>query len=164
MARQLYLTLGAEIVGSPGTPAKAREAVDRWLTDKGLSFPELVLENGSGLSRDERISARHLADLLLAAWHSPVMPELASSLPIVAIDGTMKKRLLGDGIAGRAHLKTGTLDGVRALAGYVMDARGRMTVVVCLVNHPRANASEVLENALLDWVHAGESMPSAPAR
>lgn len=154
MARQLYLTLGAETFGVPGTLDKANQAVGRWLTGKGLDFPELVIENGSGLSRRDRISARHLADLLIAAWASPVMPELVSSLPIVAADGTMKKRLKNDGMAGRAHLKTGTLDGVKTLAGYVLDSRGRITVVVCLLNHPAATGADSVEDALLDWTYS----------
>jgi D-alanyl-D-alanine carboxypeptidase/D-alanyl-D-alanine-endopeptidase (penicillin-binding protein 4) len=154
MARQLYLTLGAETFGVPGTLEKANQAVGRWLTGKGLDFPELVIENGSGLSRRDRISARHLADLLIAAWASPVMPELVSSLPIVAADGTMKKRLKNDGVAGRAHLKTGTLDGVKTLAGYVLDSRGRVTVVVCLLNHPAATGADNVEDALLDWTYS----------
>jgi D-alanyl-D-alanine carboxypeptidase/D-alanyl-D-alanine-endopeptidase (penicillin-binding protein 4) len=155
MARQLYLTLGTATEGAPATLEKAGQAVSRWLRDKRLEFPELVIENGSGLSRRERISARHLAELLIAAWQSPVMAELVSSLPIVAIDGTMKKRLRDQGIAGRAHIKTGSLDGVKTLAGYVLDSRGRTTVVVALINHSAADGAEDIENTLLQWVYSG---------
>lgn len=148
MARQLYLSLS-----SGGRPEDAEAAVRRWLTSRGLEFPELVLENGAGLSRRERISAAHLAKLLSEAWQSPVMPELMSSLPIVAMDGTMKKRLKENRVAGRAHIKTGYLEGVRAIAGYVLDARGHRQIVVCLINHPNARTAQPVLDALLAWVY-----------
>ncbi|HQR53420.1 MAG TPA: D-alanyl-D-alanine carboxypeptidase/D-alanyl-D-alanine-endopeptidase [Burkholderiales bacterium] len=154
MARQLFLTLGAEAMGPPATPEKSSRAIRQWLDQKGLSFPELVLENGSGLSRVERISARHLGEVLTAAYRSPVMPELMASLPVAAVDGTMRKRLRGGGVAGQAHLKTGSLDGVKSVAGYVLDAQGRRMVVVCIVNHVGTNiAAGVLQDALLSWVY-----------
>ncbi len=154
MARQLYLTLGAETFGTPATAEKSSRAIREWLERKGLAFPELALENGSGLSRTERISARHLGELLTAAYRSPVMPELMASLPLAAVDGTMRKRLRDGGVAGQAHIKTGSLDGVKSIAGYVLDAQGRRMVVVCLVNHPGANAAAgVLQDALLRWVY-----------
>ncbi|HXF65896.1 MAG TPA: D-alanyl-D-alanine carboxypeptidase/D-alanyl-D-alanine-endopeptidase [Burkholderiales bacterium] len=155
MARQLYLTLGAAGEGPPATGAKAERTLRRWLAAKGLVFPELVLENGSGLSRIERISARSLGQLLLAAFASPVMPELIASLPLVAVDGTMKKRLAGAEVAGQAHIKTGSLAGVRSMAGYVLDAQGRRVAVVLIVNHPNATNASVqpVQDALLKWVY-----------
>jgi D-alanyl-D-alanine carboxypeptidase/D-alanyl-D-alanine-endopeptidase (penicillin-binding protein 4) len=155
MARQLYLTLGAEGAGEPGTEGKSERVIREWLAGKGLSVPELVLENGSGLSRAERISARNLGLLLLTSFKSPVMPEFLASLPLTAVDGTMKKRLWDAGVAGQAHIKTGSLTGVRAIAGYVLDARGRRLVVVSIVNHANAVNAEAAQDALLDWVHQG---------
>ena len=154
MARQTFLTLGAVRSGPPATPAKGAEAIRAWLAEKGMAFPELVLENGSGLSRTERISAQHLGALLVAAYRSPVFSEFESSLPIVAVDGTMKKRLTGQQIAGHAHIKTGSLENVRAVAGYVFDRKGRRMAVVALVNHPRAANSKEALDALLRWVYA----------
>jgi D-alanyl-D-alanine carboxypeptidase/D-alanyl-D-alanine-endopeptidase (penicillin-binding protein 4) len=154
MARHLFLTLGAELAGPPATAAKSAAAIDSWLSAKGLDFPELVLENGSGLSRIERISPRHLGELLLAASRSQVFAEFESSLPIVAVDGTMKKRLNGSSIAGHAHVKSGSLEGVRTVAGYVFDERGRRMVVVAMVNHPRAAAAKPVLDAVLQWVHS----------
>lgn len=154
MARQLFLTLGAESAGPPATPRKAAAAIESWLTAKALDFPELVLENGSGLSRLERISPGHLGALLVSASNSPVFAEFESSLPIVAVDGTMKKRLQDHAVAGHAHIKTGSLDGVRSVAGYVFDARGRRMAVVAMVNHPRASAARPVLDALLQWVYA----------
>lgn len=153
MARQLYLTVGAVGSGAPASPEKSERVIRQWLAGKGLSFPELVLENGSGLSRMERISARSLGELLVSAFRSPVMPELIASLPVAAVDGTMKKRLSGAQVAGQAHVKTGSLSGVRAIAGYVLDARGRRLCVVLIVNHANAGNAQPVQDALLTWVH-----------
>jgi D-alanyl-D-alanine carboxypeptidase/D-alanyl-D-alanine-endopeptidase (penicillin-binding protein 4) len=154
MARQLYLTLGAETLGAPATLDKAGQAVANALAVRGLDFLELVMENGSGLSRRTRISAHHLGELLRAAAGSPFAAEFESSLPVVALDGTMRKRLKDNGVAGHAHIKTGSLDGVRAIAGYLLDARGRRNVVVCLINDGNAARARPVQDALLEWVYA----------
>ena len=155
MARQLFLTLSAEVMKQPARADRAAQVVQGWLARKGLDFPELVMENGSGLSRVERISAASMGRLLLAAYASPVMPEFIASLPLVAYDGTMKRRLKYESVAGQAHIKTGSLSDVRALAGYVLDARGRRFAVVFIVNHPNAGATQSAQDALLNWVYAG---------
>jgi D-alanyl-D-alanine carboxypeptidase/D-alanyl-D-alanine-endopeptidase (penicillin-binding protein 4) len=162
MARQLYLTIAAEIGGPPARPELALVAIRQVLISRGIKAPELVLENGSGLSRVERASAGTIAAVLHAAWRSAVMPEFMSSLPVVAADGTMKKRLLGAGIAGNAHIKTGLLQDVRSIAGYVLDRQGRRYLVVMLINHPRASSEgEPVLNAMLEWVYEGVSGRSA---
>jgi len=131
------------------------EVLRQWLNTQGLHFPELVLENGAGLSRKARISARHLATLLQRASGSPFSAELEASLPILGLDGTVKKRF-GDGdIAGYAHLKTGSLDGVKSLAGYVKARSGKQWIVVFIVNHPNAALAEPAQNALLEWLQKG---------
>jgi serine-type D-Ala-D-Ala carboxypeptidase/endopeptidase (penicillin-binding protein 4) len=149
MARQVFLTLSDE---RPATPEGARRRIRTWLADKELKLPELVLDNGSGLSRSERISADGLSQLLLAAWKSPVMPELMSSLPVAGIDGTLRKRLGNTAATGRAHLKTGYLDGVRAIAGYVLDSNDKRWVVVFLINDPKSRLGKPAMDALLRWV------------
>jgi len=147
MARQLFLALAPS---RPATPEAARERVAVWLQQKGVSG--VVLENGAGLSRDERISAEGMGRLLLAAWKSPVMPELMGSLPIAGTDGTLKKRLGDSAAAGRAHLKTGYIEGVRAIAGYVQDRSGQRWVVVGFLNDAQMkNGSRPLD-ALVRWV------------
>ena len=156
MARHLYLALGNH-PGVPGSLERARERLQAWLHQRQLDFPELVVENGSGLSRRERISAENLNRLLLSAWRSPVMPEFIASLPIVGIDGTMKRRLQDSQASGRAHIKTGTLDGVRTAAGYALDAHGQRHGVTILINHPRAAAGGAVIDAVLLWLarHTG---------
>ena len=153
MARQLLLTIAAEKLSPPATEANGEKALKNWLSAKGLNFKELVIENGSGLSRVERISAEHLGQMLVSAYRSPVMPELMASLPILSQDGTIKKRLVDSQSNGRAHLKTGSIDGVSAVAGYVLDANNHRHVLVMLVNHAKAAASKNAQDALIEWVH-----------
>lgn len=162
MARQLFLTLGAARSAPPARAEESARVIREWLAAKKIAAPELVLENGSGLSRVERISARHLAALLQAAWRSPVMPELVSSLPIVAADGTMKKRLRAEPVAGSAHIKTGLLSDARTIAGYVLDRQGRRQVVVMMVNHPRAPQADAAMDALLEAVYQSATGRARP--
>ncbi len=150
MAQHLFLTFGAERAGWPASFERSRTALHAWLDEAGLPMPELVIEHGAGLSRVARVSAGSLARLLADAYASPVMPELMASLPVVGVDGTAAKR---NGAAGAAHVKTGLLDDVRAIAGYVLAASGRRYVVVAIVNHERAGGSQAALDALLEWVH-----------
>lgn len=136
-------------------PASIPRSIARmrlWLHDRQLDFPELVLENGSGLSRTERISASHMAALLQLAAHSPFYPELESSLPILGMDGTVRKRFRDTDLAGYAHLKTGTLDDVKSMAGYVDARDGKQWIVVFIINHPRAQRGRAAQDALIAWV------------
>ena len=153
MARQLLLTIAAEKSSVPATEAKGASVIQSWLAANGLKFDELVIENGSGLSRTEQISAEHMGQLLVHAYNSPVMPEMMASLPILSLDGTIKQRLKDSQSNGRAHLKTGSLNGVSAIAGYVLDANSHRHVLVMLVNHPNAAASKSAQDALIEWVH-----------
>ena len=155
MARQLYLTLAAQLDGPPAHPDAAARVVAQWLLFKGIEAPELVLENGSGLSRLERASAATLMALLQAAWSSRVMPEFLASLPVAAADGTMRRRMHGEPVAGNAHMKTGLLADARAMGGYVLDRSGRRHAVVMIANHANAPQSEAAFDALLAWVRSG---------
>ncbi|WLG97522.1 D-alanyl-D-alanine carboxypeptidase/D-alanyl-D-alanine-endopeptidase [Pseudomonas sp. FP198] len=153
MAQQLFLSLGAEFRNeADGDDAKAAQRVVRqWLAKKGITAPHLVMENGSGLSRAERVSAREMAAMLQAAWRSPYAAEFISSMPIAGTDGTMRKRLKTTAMAGEAHVKTGTLNTVRAIAGYSRDINGNTWAVVAILNDPKPwGASSVLDQVLLD--------------
>lgn len=154
MARELFLSIAYEKLRISATPASAARAIRTWLTGKGIGGEELVMENGSGLSRIERVSPQTLGRMLVAAFRSPVMPELMSSMPLVAYDGTMQRRLRSKDVAGQAHIKTGTLNDVRAIAGYVLAASGKRYAVVCLVNAVGAPAAQGAHDALLQWVYA----------
>jgi D-alanyl-D-alanine carboxypeptidase/D-alanyl-D-alanine-endopeptidase (penicillin-binding protein 4) len=154
MARHLMLTLGAEKFGAPATAEMGRNAIRAWLVGRKIDIPGLVLENGSGLSRAERVTARGLAEVLDAAWHSPFMPEFAASLPLSATDGTLRNRFRAPGMQGRLRLKTGRIDHVNALAGFVNAASGKTYVVVIILNHPDAHlgVGESVQAELIRWV------------
>jgi len=154
MARHLLLTLAADKSGTPATTAAGRQVIVDFLAAHGISIPDLVLENGSGLSREERITAAGLADVLLAAWRSQYMPEFAASLPLSATDGTLRRRFRAPEMQGRLRMKTGSLNDVSALAGYVNAASGRTFVTVVILNHPLADAGvgEAVQAALVKWV------------
>jgi D-alanyl-D-alanine carboxypeptidase/D-alanyl-D-alanine-endopeptidase (penicillin-binding protein 4) len=153
MARQLFLGLSLETLKLPGSAERSARAVRTWFLDKKIGGEELVMENGSGLSRTERIAAGSLGRLLVAAYRSPVMPEFIASMPLVAYDGTMRRRLRTRDVAGQAHVKTGTLNDVRAIGGYVLAASGRRLAVVCIVNHPNLAGTQAMQDALLQWVY-----------
>lgn len=155
MARQLLLTIALEAGFTPADEAGAVLALKQVLRQRGLQFPELVLENGSGLSRIERVSAEHLAQLLVTAYQRPVMPVLMASMPILGLDGTTKKRLAEGSSKGMAYLKTGSLEGVSSIAGYVQDMAGKRYVLVVIANHARASAVRAVQDALLKQLIEG---------
>jgi serine-type D-Ala-D-Ala carboxypeptidase/endopeptidase (penicillin-binding protein 4) len=147
MAQQVFLTLSLQQGGS-GTFEASRNILRRWWRDRvGGDAP--VFGNGSGLSREERITALQLARLLQIAWASPLMPELASSLPLSGVDGTLRR---ARGTPGLAHLKTGSLRDVAGVAGYVDGTSGRRYVLVAIANHANANAARPAIEALIQWV------------
>lgn len=154
MARMVYLNLAA--AGPEDSHVRAERSVRDWLARQRLEFPELVLENGSGLSRKERISARHLAALLAHGWISPYAADYVASLPILGLDGTLKKR--GQDNVAQARLKTGTLNDVKALAGYLRGPQGEPYILVAIINHPDAGRYQ----AVLDTI-VSSALASLPA-
>lgn len=154
MARQLLLTIASHVTAQPGNTTHGAAAVRTWLAGRGINAPELVIENGSGLSRNERISAVSMGRLLEAVFRSSLMPEFIASLPLAGNDGTMRLRVKEQAVSGHAHIKTGMLNGVRAIAGYVDAASGRRYAVVCFVNHPNATRGAMeMQDLLLQWVY-----------
>ena len=165
MAQQLMLTLALQQPGaSQATPEAGRELLRQWLAQRLGESPEalanVVIDNGSGLSRQTRVSAALLARVLQAAWASPVMPELMASLPVTGLDGTSRRSRSSP---GQAHLKTGSLRDVAGIAGYVLGRSGKRYVLVAVINHPNANAAKPALDALVQWVidDARASPPSA---
>ena len=155
MARQLLYTLSAEVLGEPGTESGGREVISNWIAESGLDVDELVLENGAGLSRESRMTAAGMGALLEYGWRQPYMPEFVSSLALAGRDGTLRRRFDDANLHGMAHLKTGSLDHVVAIAGYLQARSGRRFSVVTLQNHEdvhRGPGQEVQE-ALLRWVY-----------
>jgi D-alanyl-D-alanine carboxypeptidase/D-alanyl-D-alanine-endopeptidase (penicillin-binding protein 4) len=157
MAQQLFLTLGRAVPADADSPPvqgsasfpRSQQAVLQWWQSRlpGVAAPEL--ENGSGLSRRERIAALSLGRLLQRAYAAPWMPEFMASLPISGVDGTLKR--MKNRASGSAHLKTGSLRDVTALGGFVLGASGQRYVLVALVNHPNASAARPALDALVEW-------------
>lgn len=155
MTRHLLLTLGAEILGPPATVEKGIEAVKNYLELQSLDSQQLTMSNGAGLSRDTRVTATLLNEVLQTAWASPWMPEYVASLPINGFDGTMKNRVRGRQMSGRMHVKTGSLDEVAAVNGFVYSRSDRVFAVSAMVNHELADRGPGVEllDALLTWVY-----------
>jgi D-alanyl-D-alanine carboxypeptidase/D-alanyl-D-alanine-endopeptidase (penicillin-binding protein 4) len=169
LARTLFLSLGAleadpqlgsrpQAVDASQSPEptaqRAERAVRDWLHGHGIADTGLVLDNGSGLSRVTRIAPVQMGGVLQAGLRSDWMPEFLASLPIAAIDGTMRRRLLDSPAAGHARMKTGTLNGISAVAGYVPDAHGQPCIVIAMVNGDSTDTghARAVLDALVDWV------------
>jgi len=163
MAEQLFLTLASAAAPEPAASAaavtqeQARGVLVHWLHERlGAAADGIVVVNGSGLARETRISARTLAQLLQSDWMSPIMPELVSSLPIAGVDGTLRR---SSALAGRAHLKTGSMRDVVALAGFVQADSGRRYILVAIINDPNAGAARPALDAAIDWVERDPAKP-----
>jgi len=155
MARQLLYTLGAESNGAPGTEDSGKAVISRWLSDNGLASTEIAIENGAGLSRMTRTTARDMAKMLQFAWRQPYMPEYLASMSLSGLDGTLRKRFGNTGLVGKAHLKTGSLDHVTAIAGYLQSRSGRRFAVVAMQSFEdiHRGPGEEVQEALLRWLY-----------
>ena len=159
MARHLFLALSAER-GAAGETGASERVLREWLAARRFDASGFSIENGAGLSRTDRVTAAMMAALLRNAWAAPFMPEILASLPVYAVDGTLKTRK-GAAI-GQAHLKGGTLTGVQSVAGYVLDARGRRWIVVMIVNDANAHSAQPAIDALVEWVYRLPGKRGAP--
>lgn len=165
MAQQLFLTLSAEL-GAPGRWSASRLRVGQWWRQRFAGLPEPVLDNGSGLSREERSTARSLTALLRQGRQGPLGPAFTESLGIAGVDGTVQRlaeRLPQSPLLGRAWLKTGSLRDVASVAGYVQGESGRLYTVVAIVNHPNAAQARPALDLLLDWT-ARDQAAAGPTR
>jgi len=153
MTKQLLLTLGAKKYSAPATWKKGRSAVLDVLKDNGIDTKGIRLDNGSGLSRTAKISAKQMGKMLETAFREPLMPEYLASLSLSGVDGTLVNRFRKDDLRGRSHLKTGTLDFVTSIAGYMLNRHGKRLVVVIQHNGKRTGAGRgaKIQDALLRW-------------
>jgi serine-type D-Ala-D-Ala carboxypeptidase/endopeptidase (penicillin-binding protein 4) len=173
MAQQVFLTLSAQAspfntsLNLPGKPRtgsfeRSRETVQHWWRERmGLRAKAPTLDNGSGLSRSERISTQALGELLRLASKHPSAEVFSNSLSVAGIDGTaanMVKRGVAVNAIGNAQLKTGTLRDVVAVAGYATGRSGQRYSVVGIVNHPNASAARPALDALVEWAVMDESL------
>lgn len=163
MTRQVFLTLGADYFGMPATVDKSRRAIVLWAEEQALDLSDMIIDNGAGLSRDVRLSADNMVGLLQHAWKSPYMPEFVSSLSLVGTDGTFQRRHKSGMLTGRAHLKTGRLDDVTALAGYMTARDGTRYALSVLHNDKGVHrgSGEAVQDAILRWLYT-YSPPAQP--
>ena len=173
LARTLFLSLGSlqsdgwlgsrpvAMAAPEDTASRARQVINEWFQRHNIATQGMLVDNGSGLSRTGRIAPAQLAGVLQAMQQSPWAPEFQSSLPIAALDGTMRKRLLGSPAAERARIKTGTLKNVVAIAGYVPDANNQLCVVVAMINSDLAGNGNgrAAVDALIEWVAKSGAVP-----
>jgi D-alanyl-D-alanine carboxypeptidase/D-alanyl-D-alanine-endopeptidase (penicillin-binding protein 4) len=153
MARHLLLTLGKERYGDPATLEKGAAAMAEWSRERGFDLTGVDIDNGSGLSRSTHISVLQMAKILSAAWRSRFAPEYLASFPLAGMDGTLRSRMKSSP-AGAVRLKTGHLDSVSGVAGYVTTSTGKTYVLVSLINNVRADfgAAEPVHAALAAWI------------
>jgi len=148
VAEQLIKTLGAEGKGPPGSTARGIEVVEEFLErEVGIRRGSYVMRNGSGLNDTNRFSASQHNVLLKYMWDRfPLAPEFMSSLGIAGKDGTIKYRFEGTDAVWRLRAKTGTLENVSALSGYVQGVGGERFVFSVLVNDFPGRVSTVLQH------------------
>ncbi|MDR1063380.1 MAG: D-alanyl-D-alanine carboxypeptidase/D-alanyl-D-alanine-endopeptidase [Azoarcus sp.] len=157
IARQLLAQLGRGNPAPADSVGAGIEAARQRLAEARIDISGLVIDNGAGLSRNARIRADSLGTLLIRAWQRPWMPEFLASLPVAGRDGTTRRRLVDSPVRGYAHLKTGTINEVKAIAGYVLDQYGRRHALVMMVNHPQAANSGKAQDALIEWVWTADA-------
>ncbi len=150
IARQLFLALAKTQKDEPKNLEGARAAVYEWAASLKIPASSLKIDNGSGLSRTTSVSTDAFVTVLKHMWNSPQMPEFVSSLPISGVDGTMRKRHVAQ---GSAHVKTGYIQNVRSIAGYVQTKSGERYAVAAIVNGPSAINSIPVMDAVISWVY-----------
>ncbi len=155
MTRQLLLTVAAESTGRPGKVEDGIHAVRDFLRNQDIDIRGLNLVNGSGLSREARADARMLVSMLLNAYRSPWGAEFISSLPISGVDGTLRKRLVDSEALGMGHIKTGRLDHVVALAGFIQSHSGARYALAFMINHSdiHRKTGDDIGDLLIEWLH-----------
>lgn len=166
MSRQLLLTMGARNrhVADNDDRVSGIRAIYNWLEDKGIDTRGMVIDNGSGLSRHARMSARQMSAILTNAWASPYGADLITSMPLTAMDGTMARRLRNLGMEGMGRIKTGLLQDVRSIAGFTRDENNTTWAVVGIVNHSPAWNGQALLDKVLYSLHSNPPVGTALSR
>jgi D-alanyl-D-alanine carboxypeptidase/D-alanyl-D-alanine-endopeptidase (penicillin-binding protein 4) len=143
------------VQGVPGTQENGKAVISKWLTDNGLDSANIAIENGAGLSRKTRMTSGGMVEILQFAWQQPYMPEYLASLSLSGLDGTLRRRFDDSHLVGQAHLKTGSLDHVTAIAGYLQTRSGRRLAVVAMQNYEdiHRGPGEEVQEALLRWLY-----------
>ena len=160
-ARHLLLLLGAKRYGAPATVQKGRKAVERILRAKhALGRGTLKIDNGSGLSRTAKLTAKMLATMYDNAYER-YGQRWMKTLSIAGVDGTIKKRFRGTSVRNRAWMKTGTLRRTKNIGGYVKNKAGKLYTVVILVTSTKGKwKAAKLQNDIMQWLVNTTAQPS----
>jgi D-alanyl-D-alanine carboxypeptidase/D-alanyl-D-alanine-endopeptidase (penicillin-binding protein 4) len=135
MADSMVKMLGLQSRGSPGSLKKGLEVIREEATLLGINRGGFNMNSGSGLSRESRISAGQFILVLNDCYKNfAVFPELMSSLPIAAVDGTLRKRMKDSAASRRLRGKTGTIFGVSSLVGVVQSKGGELLAYAVMMN------------------------------
>ncbi|MFK5975491.1 MAG: D-alanyl-D-alanine carboxypeptidase/D-alanyl-D-alanine-endopeptidase [Sulfurovum sp.] len=158
-ARHILLLLGSKIYGSPATIEKGRKAVNYILQINGALNNKLPkIDNGCGLSRKSKLSAKMMAIMLDDAY-SRHGKRWMNTLSIAGVDGTIKRRFRGSVVQNRAWMKTGTVNRVKNISGYVKDKSGKLYIVVILVNSKKSRYGGArLQNRVIKWLVNGRKV------
>lgn len=153
MTRQLFLTLGAEQTQPPATLVKSRAVVMNALEKMGIPTHSLFIDNGSGLSRQTRLTAEQLGQFLIAMQHSQARLPFENSLSIAGVDGTLRHRLRNTPLENNAIGKTGTLKNAKSIAGYLTAQSGKKYAYVILLEGNKARNGRPLMDEIMQWVY-----------
>jgi D-alanyl-D-alanine carboxypeptidase/D-alanyl-D-alanine-endopeptidase (penicillin-binding protein 4) len=136
-AEMIFKSLGGEAKGRPAKAVDAAEVVTQWLDRINGSDAGVVIKNGSGLFDANRVTTQSVVSVLRWAWREPdVGPEFVAQLSVGGVDGTLHKRFRQESTRRRVRAKTGTLDDVIALSGYVLRDGGRAPIAFSILwNH-----------------------------
>jgi len=157
LARLLYLALAPEKIYE-NSEQDSESAIRAWANKKNMHTEGLRFDNGSGLSRSERLSPLFLSEVLADAWRDPFSSEFISSLPIPGVDGTLRNRLTQSAASGHGHLKTGLLNEVRSIAGYLNHPSGHTFSVVVIINGPHKNNRMETIDTIINWIFSMENI------
>jgi serine-type D-Ala-D-Ala carboxypeptidase/endopeptidase (penicillin-binding protein 4) len=148
-AEQVFKTIGKEIGGN-GSIQKATEIVKKNLSNIGIDPDKIMMYDGSGLSRMDLVMPEHIVTLLAYMYHHKYWKDFYNSLPIAGVDGGLAERMKGTRAANNVHAKTGFVNYVRALSGYLTTKDGEMLAFSMIVNHYTVPTS--LANNIQDLV------------
>jgi D-alanyl-D-alanine carboxypeptidase/D-alanyl-D-alanine-endopeptidase (penicillin-binding protein 4) len=132
---EMLLRLAGVKARGEGTVEAGHETALDFLRRSGATVETWALQDGSGLSRSDLVTARGLVALLTAMARHPHAQAFRDSLPIAGRDGTLASRMKGTPAEGRVFAKTGSLRHVNALAGYTTSRGGEPLVFAIVVNH-----------------------------
>jgi len=145
----LIKTLGLEKTGVGMTDSGA-VVIKRQLAAWGVDSTSTVIYDGSGMSRHDLVTPEAIVKILVGIQRDTAFAAFYDALPIVGVDGTVRTRMLGSTAVGNIHAKTGTLEFVRSLSGYVTTAAGEKLVFSMLSNHYPGSVSDI--NKLQDAI------------